>query len=408
VPVTLGFLKPVILLPVAMITHLTTRQVEAILVHELAHIRRKDYLINLLVTVTEMLFFFNPFARMLIGQLKKEREHCCDDLVLQFQYEPHTYVSALLSLARQHRQGQLAVAATGGGDNQLLLQRAKRILHQKRTDERPGARPLFLLLLTMGMTLLVWGPRQAAPSAQPERLASIRPAGIPQSSIDADNRTIVNSLPSNVRLHPQTPAGHITISHAAIGHAAPTHAKHRAQAAAPLTSGDPDNSVSWYNTSGPSKTPSPAYADLVIIDSRDYSIGSPSINDQAPPAPPVTTEGFPFVPQASFSFQSTDTLPPEDRLAMMQMATEKAIKVQMGRLREELKIRVNELQAAEQSLNKASKNRALSHSVQSASRQQLNQLIHDQLLLQQQYLLKVDSLRHQLQLAIRRLTTVYI
>jgi Zn-dependent protease with chaperone function len=117
VPVTLGFLKPVILLPVAMLTHLQTAQVEAILVHELAHIQRKDYLLNLMVTAIELLFFFNPFTRMLVGSLKKEREHCCDDQVLEFHYDPHAYVSALLSLARKNGREGLALAAIGGGSS---------------------------------------------------------------------------------------------------------------------------------------------------------------------------------------------------------------------------------------------------------------------------------------------------
>ena len=112
-PTLIGWLKPVILLPVAMVTQLTTAQIEAILVHELAHIRRKDYLLNLLITVVELLFFFNPFTRLLVAQLKKEREHCCDDAVLEFRYDPHGYVSALLSLARQQQQTSLAVAAIG-------------------------------------------------------------------------------------------------------------------------------------------------------------------------------------------------------------------------------------------------------------------------------------------------------
>ncbi len=149
VPVTLGFLKPVILLPVAMLTQLRTEQVEAILVHELAHIRRKDYLLNLVVTVIELLFFFNPFTRMLVSRLKKEREHCCDDRVLEFSYDPHAYVSALLSLARQHGHGRLALAAIGGGGDKLLLQRARKMLQQKKQVDRPGPRALFFLFMLL-------------------------------------------------------------------------------------------------------------------------------------------------------------------------------------------------------------------------------------------------------------------
>lgn len=170
VPLTLGHLKPVILLPVAMVNHLTTQQVEAILVHELAHIRRHDYLLHLVITALEGIFFFNPFARLLIRQVKKERENCCDDLVLQFRYDRHSYVSALLSLATRSLKVQRAIAATGDGD-QLLLQRAKRILQQKQSHDRPGIRPLVLLLFIGLVTLVtVYGPphpvaRRLAPPA---------------------------------------------------------------------------------------------------------------------------------------------------------------------------------------------------------------------------------------------------
>src|SRR5260221_13198766 len=113
--------------------NLTPEQVEAILVHELAHIRRKDFLLNLGVTMLEGLFFFNPFTRWLIADLKKEREFCCDDLVLQFRYDPHTYVSALLAVARQAfqtLQARLVVAATGRGGQQVLVVKGETLLQQ--------------------------------------------------------------------------------------------------------------------------------------------------------------------------------------------------------------------------------------------------------------------------------------
>ncbi|MDR3716647.1 MAG: M56 family metallopeptidase [Puia sp.] len=127
-PLTIGFFKPVILLPLAVLNNLDPKQVEAILLHELAHIRRNDYLLNLLMTMVQHLFFFNPFARLLVQHISKEREHSCDDLVMQFRYEPHSYASALLLLARSYPGNQrLAMAATGPDDG-LLLQRVKRIL----------------------------------------------------------------------------------------------------------------------------------------------------------------------------------------------------------------------------------------------------------------------------------------
>lgn len=156
-PLTLGFLKPVILLPFTTVNNLSMAQVEAILLHELAHIRRNDYLLNLGVTFLEIFFFFNPFVRMLVRYVKREREHRCDDLVMQFRYEPHTYVTALLSLARNdnNKNQQLALAAAGEND-QLLLRRVRRILDQPQKADRLRIRTILLLFLPMVIACLVF------------------------------------------------------------------------------------------------------------------------------------------------------------------------------------------------------------------------------------------------------------
>lgn len=156
-PLTLGFLKPVILLPFTTLNNLSTPQVEAILLHELAHIRRNDYLLNLGMTFLDLFFFFNPFVRMLIREVKREREHCCDDFVMQFRYEPHTYVSALLSLARSsnNRHQQLAMAAAGEND-QLLLRRVRRILDQPEKANRFRIKTILLLFIPIAIACLVF------------------------------------------------------------------------------------------------------------------------------------------------------------------------------------------------------------------------------------------------------------
>ncbi|HTS43203.1 MAG TPA: M56 family metallopeptidase [Puia sp.] len=137
-PMTIGFLKPIILIPVATVNHLTTAQVETILLHELTHIKRNDYLVNLIVSVSGIIFFFNPFARLFIHIIKKEREHCCDDLVLQFQYNPHEYASALLMLEKsRQKQHHLALAAIGKS-NQLLLERVRRVTGHQHNVSRYG------------------------------------------------------------------------------------------------------------------------------------------------------------------------------------------------------------------------------------------------------------------------------
>ncbi|TMI68966.1 MAG: hypothetical protein E6H09_20930 [Bacteroidetes bacterium] len=113
-PVTIGYLKPVILLPVAAINQLSTQQLEAVLLHELAHIRRYDYLVNLIIRFIQTILYFNPFVKTLVKTVEMEREKSCDEMVMQFQYDPHGYATALLMLEKiSYLPRPLAVAAAG-------------------------------------------------------------------------------------------------------------------------------------------------------------------------------------------------------------------------------------------------------------------------------------------------------
>ena len=83
VPTVIGWLKPAVLLPMSAVSGLSLVQIEAILAHELAHIRRHDYLVNLLQTLLETLLFYHPAVWWLSGRIRAEREHCCDDLAVE-------------------------------------------------------------------------------------------------------------------------------------------------------------------------------------------------------------------------------------------------------------------------------------------------------------------------------------
>jgi beta-lactamase regulating signal transducer with metallopeptidase domain len=166
-PLTLGFYKPIILFPLAMINQLTTEQVEAILLHELAHIRRSDYVVNLVISWLGIIFFFNPFARMLIRDIGKEREHCCDDLVMQFQYEPHAYASALLALEKSRFHGSTLVLAAAGRSRQLLLERVKRLSGQNVPGRRFSFTAMaFLFIPLAGNQFLTMNPLPPGPPAK--------------------------------------------------------------------------------------------------------------------------------------------------------------------------------------------------------------------------------------------------
>lgn len=129
VPVTVGHFKPVILVPVGIFLQLPPAQIETIILHELAHIRRRDYLVNILQTMLETLFFFNPAVLWLSGLIREEREACCDDIVLAQNPIRRTYLEALLAF---HPRGEaisdsLAVGLGGNG----LVNRLKRIIDRK-------------------------------------------------------------------------------------------------------------------------------------------------------------------------------------------------------------------------------------------------------------------------------------
>lgn len=145
-PVTVGYLKPIILLPVAAMNQLTTAQVEAILLHELSHIRRYDYLLNFVVSIIHTLLYFNPFAKCFMNTIEAEREACCDEVVLQFGYDKVSYASALLHLEKSSgRHHSLALAAAG---KQNLLTRIEKIvgMEKKKTFKLVQIVPLFMAM----------------------------------------------------------------------------------------------------------------------------------------------------------------------------------------------------------------------------------------------------------------------
>src|SRR5206468_7510728 len=98
VPIVIGCLRPVILLPAGTLSGLTPAQLEAILAHELAHVRRHDYLVNAAQCVLETLMFYHPVVWWISHCIREEREHCCDDLVVQVCGDRLAYAKALASL----------------------------------------------------------------------------------------------------------------------------------------------------------------------------------------------------------------------------------------------------------------------------------------------------------------------
>lgn len=131
-PLTIGFFKPFILIPLASLNHLSSEQMEAVILHELAHIKRFDYLFNLFLALVETTLFFNPFMILISRHIKRERENCCDDWVLQYNYNAASYAGALLQIATC--QSAYSLLALKAADNkQVLLNRIKRMIEKKES-----------------------------------------------------------------------------------------------------------------------------------------------------------------------------------------------------------------------------------------------------------------------------------
>lgn len=130
VPMVAGHFKPVILLPLGLLNGLSEAEVNAIISHELAHIKRRDYLVNILQSIIEIIFFFNPAVLWISKLIKEERENCCDDLALACAGSKQDYIKALLSCQEfQSATPQYAMAITGR-KNQLLKRVSRMVFNR--------------------------------------------------------------------------------------------------------------------------------------------------------------------------------------------------------------------------------------------------------------------------------------
>jgi beta-lactamase regulating signal transducer with metallopeptidase domain len=99
-PVTFGFFRPMILLPVALVNNISVQQAETLILHELTHIRTNDYLLNWFLLFADTIFFYNPFVTALCNKIRMEREKNCDISVMAFEYSPALYAETLLQAER--------------------------------------------------------------------------------------------------------------------------------------------------------------------------------------------------------------------------------------------------------------------------------------------------------------------
>jgi len=168
VPTVIGWLRPAILVPASAVAGLDALQLEAILAHELAHIRRHDYVVNLLQTAVETLLFYHPAVWWVGKQMRIERENCCDDVAVQVSGDALAYAGALTRLEEMRiRIPEAALAATGGN----LLGRIRRLLKTESANEGTtrssiGAM-LAAALVVCAITSPIAAPAKQSPAPSP-------------------------------------------------------------------------------------------------------------------------------------------------------------------------------------------------------------------------------------------------
>lgn len=154
-PVVLGYIKPLIIIPTGMISGLTTDQLEAIFLHELVHIKRHDYLVNVFQMFIEAFLFFNPFVWMLSSIIRNEREHCCDDAVVSRTGNAKLYAAALVQL-EEVRLEQAGIALSLAENKNLLLKRIKRLMEKSVKNYSGRDRIVPVALLVVGLMCASW------------------------------------------------------------------------------------------------------------------------------------------------------------------------------------------------------------------------------------------------------------
>jgi RND family efflux transporter MFP subunit len=168
VPTVIGWIKPAILLPATAISGLSVEQLEALLAHELAHIRRHDYLVNLVQTAIETLLFYHPAVWWVSGCIRQEREHCCDDMAVTACGNRLAYARSLMTLEELRLTLHPWALAAGGG---RLLPRIRRIVGAPSAAKCAAGYWLagaLLVLLSMSIIAEVTHSAQAAGDDQPK------------------------------------------------------------------------------------------------------------------------------------------------------------------------------------------------------------------------------------------------
>lgn len=167
VPAVIGVVKPLILLPVGLVNRLEVEEVEAILVHELGHIWHQDYLLNIIQSIIEVLFYFNPAVWWISALVRIERENCCDDMAVELCGNSILYAKSLMQLQAEEGNSP-TLAMTLVGKRMPLLKRVQRILAPSHNHSSAMEKLMITLLLLIGLSCMSLSKQAATAEAMPE------------------------------------------------------------------------------------------------------------------------------------------------------------------------------------------------------------------------------------------------
>jgi bla regulator protein BlaR1 len=148
IPLAIGYLKPMILFPVGLLSQIPLDQVEALIVHELSHIMRRDYIVNIFQNILDIIYFYHPGVRWISRQVRSEREHCCDDITVDLVGDSLNYARALTRVGEYSLKIKEDLAMAASRDSSKLLKRIRRLLSMKK-DRSKSMEGFFGFLLTL-------------------------------------------------------------------------------------------------------------------------------------------------------------------------------------------------------------------------------------------------------------------
>ncbi len=188
-PMLLGVLKPLIIIPASIVSGLSQVQLELIVAHELAHLKRQDYLWNGIQSVIEILYFFHPILWILSSQIRQERENACDDLALEYSGNKLLLAKTLIQLQEQSRIPQLAL--TFGKKTNVFFARIQRIAGLK--SNRSFTKESLWIVCGIGITIFAFAQKPTAQASKPGNSLS--------RTISADTSIVPTSKKSTSIIH---------------------------------------------------------------------------------------------------------------------------------------------------------------------------------------------------------------